>query len=109
MVESGKGMLQPDLARRLDHLYRTGTTIASLAEPGALPRAPGRATLDGSDHLVLIQLPLRGVMVPVPRRALLAALSTGVTTGALPGLRGAVDHVLADEEHLTQMTNSLAA
>jgi transcriptional regulator with XRE-family HTH domain len=109
MVESGKRALQPDLAQRLDHLYGTGTTITSLAGPGALPGAPGRATLEGSDDLVLIQLPLRGVMVPVPRRALLAALSTGVTTGALPGLRGALDDVPADEALLTEQAKSLRA
>jgi transcriptional regulator with XRE-family HTH domain len=31
MVESGKRVLQPDLARRLDHLFGTGTMISALA------------------------------------------------------------------------------
>jgi transcriptional regulator with XRE-family HTH domain len=109
MVESGKRVLQPDLARRLDQLYGTGTMITSLAGSLAYPRPPGCATLEGDGDVVLVQLPLRGVTVPVSRRALLAALSMGTTAEALGNARDAMAGVPADEELLAEMTQSLGA
>jgi transcriptional regulator with XRE-family HTH domain len=109
MVESGKRVLQPDLARRLDRLYGTGTMITSLAGSLAYPRPPGCATLEGDGDVVLVQLPLRGVTVPVSRRALLAALSMGTTAEALGNARDAMAGVPADEELLAEMTQSLGA
>jgi hypothetical protein len=79
----------------------------ALAGLGAVPSAPERATLDGNNDLVLIQLPLRGVMVPVSRRAVLTALSTGA--GALPGLRDTMADVPADEALLAEQAQSLRA
>jgi hypothetical protein len=108
MVESGKRVLQPDLARRLDHLYGTGTMISALAGSLAYSRSSGCATLDEGGDVVLIELPLRGVTVPVSRRAVLAALSVGTTAWSLPGLRDAAADVPADEELLAEMTQSLA-
>jgi transcriptional regulator with XRE-family HTH domain len=107
MVESGKRVLQADLARRLDHLYGTGTMIVNLAGSLAYPGRPGCATLEGDGDVVLVELPLRGVMVPVSRRALLAALGIGATTGALSDVRNAMAGVPADEELLADLTESL--
>jgi transcriptional regulator with XRE-family HTH domain len=109
MVESGRRALQPDLAQRLDHLYGTGTVITGLASSLAYPSPPGCATLGPGDDVVLVQLPLRGVTVPVSRRTLLAALSIGATSSSLGNMRDAVADLPADEELLTEMTNSLAA
>ncbi len=109
MLESGKRVLHRDLAGRLDQLYGTGGTLASLATSRTYPRTPGRATLDAGDVVVLVDLPLRGVTVPVPRRALLAALTIGATATALPDVRGALMSVPADDELLAEMTQSLQA
>jgi Helix-turn-helix domain len=109
MVESGKRVLQPDLARRLDHLYGTGTMISALAGSLAYSRSSGCATLEGGGDVVLVELPLRGVTVPVSRRAVLAALGMGVTATTVPGLDEASATVVADEEFLAQTTQSLAA
>jgi hypothetical protein len=107
MVESGKRVLQPDLARRLDQLYGTGTMITSLAGSLAYPRPPGCATLEGDGDVVLVQLPLRGVTVPVSRRALLAGLTIGSTASSLTGLRLAAADIPADEEFLAETTQGL--
>jgi hypothetical protein len=81
--------------------------ITSLAGSLAYPRPPGCATLEGDGDVVLIQLPQRGVMVPMSRRALLAALGVGATAGPLAVLHEATAGVVTDEELLTDLTESL--
>jgi transcriptional regulator with XRE-family HTH domain len=106
-VEDGSRGLKSWLARDLDRLYGTGTMITTLAGSGAYPRQPGRATLE-EDELVLVELPLRGVTMPISRRAVLAALSIGTTASALPDLQEAAADVPGDEELLAEMAQSLA-
>jgi hypothetical protein len=108
-VEDGSRGLKSWLARDLDRLYGTGTMIASLVESLVYPEERGCATLEEGGDVVLVELPLRGVMVPVSRRALLAALSIGATAGALGGVRDAMASVPADEELLADLTHSLSA
>jgi hypothetical protein len=71
MVESGARVLQPWLARRLDRVYGTGGMVTGVAASLAYRRSLGCATLDEDedDGVVLVELPLRGVTVMIPRRA----------------------------------------
>jgi hypothetical protein len=108
-VEDGSRGLKPWLARDLDRLYGTGTMIASLVESLSYPAELKCATLGEGGDVVLVELPLRGVTMPVPRRTLLAALSIGATAGALPDVRDAMASVPADEGLLAEMTQSLSA
>jgi hypothetical protein len=108
MVESGARMLAPDLARRLDQVYGTGTMIATLAGSGSYPRSSGCATL-GEDDLVRVELPLGGGTMMVSRRAVLAALSVGTTASTLTDLRQALGRTAADERLLAEITQTLSA
>jgi hypothetical protein len=108
-VESGARALMPWLAGRLDEVYRTGTTVSALTGPDPYHSAHGCATLEEDDRIVLVRLPKGGVMVPVPRRALLTALGVGSTIGALGSVHEATAGVPADEELLADLTDSLCS
>jgi hypothetical protein len=110
LVENGHRALKPWLAQRLDHVYETGTMITALVTSGAYPQRPTCATLEeDGDGLVLVELPLRGVTMAVPRRAMLAALSLGATTSTLAHVHDAMAGVPADVELLTEVTHTLSA
>jgi Helix-turn-helix domain len=108
-VETGRRVLKPWLAQRLDNIYGTGTTIAGLAGSLSHPDASGCATLGGDDDFVRVELPHGGGTMIVPRRAVLAALSIGTTASTLPDLRQALAKVPAGEELLTGTTQTLWA
>jgi hypothetical protein len=108
-VETGRRVLHAELAVRLDQVYGTGTTIIGMVNERAHPGPPGRATLGGGGVLVLVELPHGGGTMIVPRRAVLAALSIGVTASALPDLHHALAKVPADEQLLAEQTQTLQA
>jgi hypothetical protein len=108
-VETGRRVLKPWLAQRLDNIYGTGTTIAGLASSLAHPDASGCATLGGDDDFVRVELPHGGGTMIVPRRAVLAALSIGTTASTLTDLRQALGKVPAGEELLAEQAQTLLA
>jgi transcriptional regulator with XRE-family HTH domain len=108
-VETGRRVLTPWLAQRLDDAYGTGAMITGLAGSLAYPDPSGYATLDRCDGLVRLELPHGGGTMIVPRRAVLAALSIGTTASTLPDLRQALAKVPAGEELLTETTQTLSA
>jgi hypothetical protein len=73
----------------------------------AYPGPGARATLDGDDDFVRVELSHGGGTMVVPRRAVLAALSIGTTASALPDLRQAMAGVPADEQLLDEITQTL--
>jgi Helix-turn-helix domain len=108
-VETGRRVLTPWLAQRLDGAYGTGAMITGLAGSLSHPDRSGCATLGGDDAFVRVELPHGGGTMMVPRRAVLAALSIGTTASTLPDLRQAMAKVPAGEELLTSLTQSLSA
>src|SRR5262249_38819524 len=58
--------------------------------------------------VILVRVPRRGIMVPVSRRELLAALGIGAATGALlPALHRAVGDVHVDEQLLAELDQTV--
>jgi hypothetical protein len=111
-VETGDRALSLGLAHRLDEVYRTGGAVTALTSGRGAPgrTGPGRTGAGGAggilndQRVVLIDVRQGGLMVPVPRRALLQALGLGVT---VPGIGRATAGTPADEELLTDLTQSL--
>jgi Helix-turn-helix domain len=108
-VETGDRTLSPALAHRLDKVYRTGGAITALVParrgPGDTGLPSGAGCTVESKSIVLVDIRQGGLMIPVPRRALLQSLGLGVT---VPGLSQATAGVPADEELLAQIAQSLA-
>jgi hypothetical protein len=110
-VETGDRVLSPGLAHRLDEVYRTGGAITALL-PGQNrsgrngQSGAGAGGIVNDESIVLVDVRQGGLMVPVPRRALLQALGLGAT---VPGLSRATAGLPADEDLLTDLTQSLAA
>jgi hypothetical protein len=108
-VETGDRVLSPGLAHRLDEVYRTGGAITALL-PGQNrsgrngQSGAGAGGIVNDESIVLVDVRQGGLMVPVPRRALLQALGLGAT---VPGLSRATTGLPADEDLLTDLTRSL--
>jgi transcriptional regulator with XRE-family HTH domain len=81
-VETGDRDLLPWLARALDATYGTSGTLTVLAGEG-YDADPGPDLLPQHHAQVLVQLPRQGIIVPVSRRELLAALGIGAVSSTL--------------------------
>lgn len=95
LVESGRRRLQPQLATRLDDIYRTDGVIAGLART---TQHPSTVSHPGPGDTLMVNLLDGGVPMPMSRRELLTALGLGVTSaGSLARLDRAIESVSLDD------------
>jgi hypothetical protein len=100
-AELGAVQLQPWLADELDRIYGTGGVVTSLFRGvGGAPKENLGLGIPGSDVFV-VSLPPGGVLMPLPRRELLAALGVGIVGGTLQGkFERALDSIEPDSDLL---------
>jgi hypothetical protein len=82
-VESGQRALLPWLAEELDRIYETGSVVASLARRSGGTWVENLASGVPERDVFVVLLPQGGVVMPLSRREVLAALGLGMTTGGL--------------------------
>jgi transcriptional regulator with XRE-family HTH domain len=123
-----EGLNLPDTARYVLGLAPEQARVTSTSLPGWRPRAPvtspfvrrgvgQRRWMDvpwrapdvarSGGRFVLVSLPQGGVVVQIPRRALLTALGVGGTAGTLTDLHEATASVPADAELLAVLGDGL--